>query len=96
MSEKQLQAKILRWLRSQGAYAIKTQPGAGTPTGCPDIIALYEGAWVAIEVKASPSSKFQPLQKETLDKLSEWSPFVYTVDPGLWPDIQRLLLTQFF
>jgi hypothetical protein len=72
MAEKQLQSKLIAWLKSKGCYVIKTQPGLGVPVGCPDVIALYEGAWMAFECKQAANSKLQPLQKETLDKLADW------------------------
>jgi len=76
--EGKIQAKLIKFLKKRGCYVIKTKPGPGTPVGCPDIIALYEGLWIAIEVKARKNSPYQPLQKETLDKLSAWS-LVYVV-----------------
>lgn len=69
--EAKLQSKIIRHLKSKGCYVIKASASPGVPTGCPDIIALLDGGgWVAIEVKATAKSKFQPLQKETVDKLN--------------------------
>jgi len=67
--EKALQTTIIKFLKAQGAYVIKTKPGMGTPTGCPDIIFLYEGAYGAIEVKAAANSPWQPGQEMTLTRL---------------------------
>lgn len=96
MLESKLQAKIIKFLRDNGAYVIKTKPGMGTPRGCPDIIALYEGAWLAIEVKASADSGFQPGQELTIKRLREWSHFVFVAYPDNWLQIKRLLLDLFF
>lgn len=71
--EAKTQAQLIKYLKSKGAYVIKTKPGLGTPTGCPDVIALYEGFWAAFEVKASKNAPFQPLQKETIAKFADWS-----------------------
>lgn len=94
--EGKLQAQIIKWLKSKGAYVIKTRPGPGTPTGCPDIIFLLEGAWGAIEVKASKTAKFQPGQPQTIARLADWSPFVYVAYPEIWPALKNELTNLFF
>lgn len=94
--ESKLQSEIIKFLKTKGAYVVKTRPGPGVPVGCPDIIFLYEGAWGVIEVKASAKSSFQPGQKITLDKLAEWSPFVFIVHPDNWKFIQEALIKLFF
>lgn len=88
--ESNLQSDIVKYLRGKGCYVIKTKPGIGTPTGCPDIIFLLEGFWGALEVKASPKAPYQPLQKETLEKLSAWS-FARRVDPTNWLEVKNEL-----
>lgn len=85
--EARLQNKIVKYLRSKGFWVMKTRPGMGTPVGAPDIIALYEGWWLAIEVKSSATAPFQPLQKKTLEKLSEWS-HVWVAYPENWGSIR--------
>lgn len=89
--EAKLQSQIIKWLKSKGCYVIKTQPGPGTPVGCPDILALLDGGgWFALEVKEAEKSKFQPLQKETISKLNDmyYSTVVY---PENWNDIKKQL-----
>jgi hypothetical protein len=68
----------------------------GTPTGCPDIIGLFEGAWIAIEVKSSATASYRPGQEATLERLHQWCPFVYVAHPENWEKIKSELLTQFF
>lgn len=94
--ESRLQGQIIRWLKSKGAYVIKCGAGPGVPVGCPDILFLYEGAWGAIEVKASRTARYRPGQKMTLYKLNGWSPFVYTAHPENWPQIRAELVERFF
>lgn len=94
--ESKLQSQIIKFLKSKGAYVIKTKPGPGVPVGCLDIVFLYEGAWGVIEVKADESSRYQPGQEATIARLSAWSPFVYTAHPGNWPQIEKELLLLFF
>ncbi len=90
MREVKLQTDIIKYLKKKGCYVIKTKPGTGTPTGCPDIIFLFEGFWGAIEVKASAKAPYQPLQKETLEKLNSWS-FAKSVYPDNWDDVKSEL-----
>lgn len=71
--EKKVQTKILQCLRRNKFYVIKTRPGPGTPTGCPDILFFKEGFWGAIEVKAYEDSYYQVGQELTLAKLNDWS-----------------------
>lgn len=71
--EAKVQKRLISYLKRKGCYVIKTKPGLGTPVGCPDVIALYEGWWGAFECKAYANSPYQPLQKETLKKLDKWS-----------------------
>lgn len=47
--ESYMQTKILKWLRSQGYYAVKII--STTKNGSPDIIACINGKFVGIEVK---------------------------------------------
>lgn len=52
MKESVLQSKITRYLKSQGRFYIKTQAGAGTATGTPDIVTLDDnGVLVGLELK---------------------------------------------
>lgn len=88
--EARLQSKITKYLRSKKCYVIKTRPGTGVPTGCPDIIFMIEGFWGAIEVKRSPKAKYQILQEPTLKKLDNWS-WARRVDPTTWPDVKNEL-----
>lgn len=94
--EAKLQSKIIIWLKSKGAYVIKNRSGPGVPTGCPDIIFVYEGAWGVIEVKAYANSSYRTGQKPTLAFLSNWSPFVYVAHSENWPEVKAHLEKHFF
>jgi Holliday junction resolvase len=94
--EAKLQAEIIKWLKSKGAYVIKNRSGPGVPVGCPDITFLYEGAWGVIEVKAHSKSPYRVGQELTLARLADWSPFVFTVHPDNWHYTQEELLNSFF
>lgn len=94
--ETALQTKIIKWLRSQGAYVIKTRPGMGTPNGTPDVVALYGAKHAELEVKSGPKATFQPGQQATLSFLRRDNQFVYRVDPVSWPEIKAELERDFF
>lgn len=66
----------------------------GIPKGCPDVIALHEGAWFAFECKAYENSKFQPLQKETIEKLAQWG-FAWVVHSDNYDEIVSELESMF-
>lgn len=88
--ESDLQSDISSYLRGKGCYVLVLNPRPGIPKGCSDIIFMLEGFWGAIEVKDSPKAKWQPLQKETLDKFDIWS-WGRRVDPSNWPEVQAEL-----
>lgn len=76
--EAKVQKRLVKYLRDQGCYVLKTRPGPGIPVGCPDVIALHEGAWFAFECKAYKNSPYRPGQEATIKRLSKWS-FVWVV-----------------
>lgn len=88
--ESSLQSNIRKYLKSKGCYVLVIRPQPGIPDGCPDILFMLEGFWGAIEVKDSPTAKWQPLQKETLEKLNAWS-WAKRVDPTNWHTIRQEL-----
>lgn len=90
--ESRLQSKIITWLKANGFYVIKTSAIPGVPVGCPDIIALKNGYYVVLEVKASQNAPKQPLQQFTIDLLGNGG-FAYFVWPENWPEIQVRLET---
>lgn len=87
ISEQRLQTKIITWLKQNGFYVIKTSAIYGVPAGCPDIIALKKGKYIALEVKASQNASKQPLQQFTIDLLGK-DGFAMFVWPEKWPEIQ--------
>lgn len=59
---------IIRWLRSRGAHVIKTY-GGPYRRGLPDLIGVYRGRALALEVKR-PGGKPTPLQEHELSKFA--------------------------
>ena len=88
--EKKLQTEIAKWLRSKGCFVMVIQPQAGIPSGTADVFFCKEGFYGWLEVKASATSPFQPLQKEFIAKMDAWS-YGRVVYPENWPKIQQEL-----
>lgn len=85
-----LQDTVIKYLKTKGCVVLKVPASPGVPKGFPDVLALKEGLWLAIEVKASKSSKFQPGQQAMLKKLGEWS-YAYVAYGGKnsnWPKLK--------
>jgi Holliday junction resolvase len=93
--EAKLQSKIIKWLKAQGFYVIKTKPQPGTPVGCPDIIFLHDSKWGCIEVKASEKAPFRQGQQATLQHLKKGNRFVYVAHPESWPSVQQEIVATF-
>lgn len=89
-AESNLQSNIRKYLKSKGCYVLVLTGVPGIPDGCTDIIFMLEGFWGAIEVKASRTSPYQPLQKETLAKFDAWS-WARRVDPTNWLEVRAEL-----
>ena len=90
MLEKNFQATVIRWLRSKGCVVIKCQQNATTRAGTPDLIALKDGFWLALELKKSRTAKYRPGQKERIAKLDQMS-YARAVYPENWTEIQKEL-----
>lgn len=90
MLEKDFQAKALRWLKSKGCVVLKIQAGPGVPNGFPDCLVLYEGSYLALEFKRSKHARFQPGQKQWLEKLDSWS-YARAVSPDNWEEVKKEL-----
>lgn len=72
--ESKLQANIIRYLKSKGGF-ILTINGA-TLKGIPDILCLFNGKLLAIEVKL-PNKKPTKLQLSMIDKLNQAGAIAY-------------------
>jgi len=66
MTEAAITEAIMRWLRRQGAHVIKTY-GGPYRRGLPDLIGVYRGRALALEVKR-PGGKPTALQEYELGR----------------------------
>lgn len=86
--ESNLQARFIKWLRSKGCIVWKLEQSATTQAARPDCLFLYEGLWGVLEFKKSAKARFQPGQKQMLEKLGEWS-YARVVYPENEAEIKR-------
>ena len=70
MREKQIENTIKKYLASLGVWYIKHHANKFTKVGVPDILACWNGKFVAIEVK-TPVGVLSELQKYNLKAISE-------------------------
>ena len=70
MREKQIENTIKKYLASIGVWYIKHHANKFTKVGVPDILACWQGKFVAIEVK-TPVGVLSELQKYNLKAISD-------------------------
>jgi Holliday junction resolvase len=87
--ESALTARILRDLKSRGAWALKVHGSAWQRAGIPDILACVGGRFFAIEVK-SPGKHPTPLQKREVRQIQESGGTAAVVET--WEEYLALIL----
>ena len=80
--EKNFENKIKAYLKSIGAYFIKTHGDRFSRVGTPDIIACVNGHFVAVEVKATTGkpSELQIYNIEQINKAGGYGVILYPKD----------------
>ena len=91
-AEKTLQTNIIKYLKSKKCFVMKLTVVPGVPTGTSDVFFCLEGFYGFIEVKASKTAPFRPLQPEFISKMNEWS-WAKAVYPENWSRIKDELDT---
>jgi len=77
--EQALQKKILNYLDSIGCWTVKTI--TTNKNGTPDIVACYQGRFVAIEVKAPGKLRtVSKLQQYQIDRINEAGGLAFAAD----------------
>ena len=81
-AEKNFENKIKAYLKSIGAYFIKTHGDRFSKVGTPDIIACIKGKFVAIEVKAENGkpSELQRYHIQQINNAGGYSVILYPKD----------------
>lgn len=94
--EGKFKKKVCSQLRKWGCSVLQYEQSATTVKGFPDtIVLLPEGLTIFLEFKASKRAKYQPLQKEWLQKLNDRNFFAWAICPEteeeILAEIKRLL-----
>ena len=94
--EKLYENKIKAYLKSIGAYFIKTHGDRFSKVGTPDIIACVNGYFVAVEVKAENGkpSELQIYHIEQINKAGGYGVILYPKDFEGFKKICENLLTS--
>ena len=81
-SEKNFENKIKTYLKSIGAYFIKTHGDRFSKVGTPDILACVNGKFVAVEVKGEKGkpSELQLYHIEQIQKAGGYGIILYPKD----------------
>ena len=71
-TERQLQAELVKWLKSlsRNITVLKINVTAGVPQGFPDLLVLYNGGFIAIELKKSNEAPYRPNQQYYLARFN--------------------------
>lgn len=78
MREQAIQAKILRYLKKSGCYAVKVIQA--NKAGVPDILCCYKGHFLAFEVKTPETTKrYSKLQDYNIREIRKCGGFAYIV-----------------
>ncbi len=70
VTEKQITASIRQLLKNLGIFHYKQHQGLGSTPGVPDIVGIYKGRYLGIEVK-TPNGKLSPKQTLFLRTINE-------------------------
>lgn len=90
-SEKVFENKVKAFLKSIGAYFIKTHGDRFSRVGTPDIIACLNGHFVAVEVKAE-NGKPSELQLYHIEQIKKSGGYAYILYPK---DFDRFKLDMY-
>lgn len=70
--EKRVERKIVKYLESQNAFVHKFHGGSpGVRKGIPDLLAIYRGIAIFIEVKREQGGRILPIQVAQIDALRQ-------------------------
>lgn len=69
--ESKIVKKVIDYLRSRGAFAVKSYGNPVVTRGLPDIVCCYKGRYIAFEVKRDASGKPTDLQSFRLKEITQ-------------------------
>lgn len=89
-TEAKLQADVLKWLRSKGAWCMKVAAAPGVPSGTADVFFCKGNIYGFLECKRSSDASFRPGQKEFLERMGRYA-FAKVICPENCEDIKAEL-----
>lgn len=89
-TEKDFQAKVIKYLKSKGCFTWKMQENATTQIGVADVFFCIDCFYGFIECKRSRNAKLRPGQKEFIEKMNEWS-WAKICYPENWEETKKEL-----
>lgn len=88
--EKNFENRIKAYLKSKGAYFIKTHGDRFSRVGTPDIIACVNGYFVAVEVKAT-NGRPSELQKYHIQQIKDAGGIGVILYPDDFEDFKKII-----
>lgn len=81
---------VIPWLKKQGCFVMKVQPGNGVPSATADCFFCKEGFYGWLEIKRAKNSQKRPGQDAFIKKMADWS-YARFCYPSNWPEIKAEL-----
>ena len=88
MKESTIQSKILRWLETEGIWAVKYEASASSRKGTPDILCCVNGRLIGLETKR-PGKGLKKLQEHERKRILNSGGISERVD--CLEDVQRIV-----
>lgn len=86
--EKKFENEVKRYLTSIGAWWYKTFGNACTRSGCPDILGVYRGRMIALEIKAS-NGRPSALQLREIERIRQAGGYARILYPKDFESLKR-------
>lgn len=88
--EKQFENKVKKYLKAKGIWHVKYFANSFTPVGIPDVLAVVNGKFVAIELKAE-KGKTSPLQDYNIKEIERCGGIAIVLRPSGFEDFKKLI-----
>ena len=88
--EKQFENKLKKYLKSKGIWHVKYFANSFTPVGIPDVLAVVNGKFVAIELKAE-KGKTSPLQDYNIKEIQRCGGIAIVLRPSGFDEFKKLI-----
>lgn len=89
--EKKVKDKVVKQLKSEGAYFFYPVTGGYGTSGVPDIVCCIRGLFVGIECKAG-KNKPTALQKANIDAINQAGGVAFWVNETNCEDVMQIIL----